>query len=94
MRRRVRVTGRRGADFIIVDDPLKPEEALSNTLRKAVTEWFDFSPQTIGLSQNPFGQVGEYDIGWSFTNHQPINFPLNGCQPFIPLSAGPKKVHG
>jgi predicted phage terminase large subunit-like protein len=34
------LTGR-GADFIIIDDPLKPEEALSDTQRKAVNEWFD-----------------------------------------------------
>jgi predicted phage terminase large subunit-like protein len=34
------LTGR-GADFIIIDDPLKPEEALSETLRKNANEWFD-----------------------------------------------------
>ena len=34
------LTGR-GADFIIIDDPLKPEEALSDTQRKAVNDWFD-----------------------------------------------------
>jgi predicted phage terminase large subunit-like protein len=34
------LTGR-GADFIIIDDPLKPDEALSDTLRKAVNDWFD-----------------------------------------------------
>jgi predicted phage terminase large subunit-like protein len=34
------LTGR-GADFIIVDDPLKPDEALSDTQRKACNEWFD-----------------------------------------------------
>jgi len=33
------LTGR-GADFIIIDDPLKPDEALSETQRKAVNEWF------------------------------------------------------
>lgn len=31
----------RGADYIIIDDPLKPDEALSDTQRKAVNEWFD-----------------------------------------------------
>jgi predicted phage terminase large subunit-like protein len=31
----------RGANFIIIDDPLKPEEALSNTQRKTVNDWFD-----------------------------------------------------
>jgi len=34
------LTGR-GADYIIIDDPLKPDEALSETQRKAVNEWFD-----------------------------------------------------
>ncbi|MBV8090298.1 MAG: hypothetical protein JO139_12125 [Alphaproteobacteria bacterium] len=34
------LTGR-GADIIIVDDPLKPEEALSQAERQAVNEWFD-----------------------------------------------------
>ncbi|MGA2103356.1 MAG: phage terminase large subunit [Candidatus Sulfotelmatobacter sp.] len=34
------LTGR-GADFIIIDDPLKPDEALSESQRKGVNEWFD-----------------------------------------------------
>jgi predicted phage terminase large subunit-like protein len=34
------LTGR-GADFIIIDDPLKPDEALSDTQRKTVNDWFD-----------------------------------------------------
>jgi predicted phage terminase large subunit-like protein len=34
------LTGR-GADIIIIDDPLKPEEALSQAQRKAANEWFD-----------------------------------------------------
>jgi predicted phage terminase large subunit-like protein len=34
------LTGR-GADFIIIDDPLKPDEALSETQRSAVNEWYD-----------------------------------------------------
>jgi predicted phage terminase large subunit-like protein len=34
------LTGR-GADFLIIDDPLKPDEALSDSQRKAVNEWFD-----------------------------------------------------
>src|SRR5262249_41796 len=34
------LTGR-GADIIIIDDPLKPEEALSQTQRRAANEWFD-----------------------------------------------------
>jgi hypothetical protein len=36
------LTGR-GADFIIIDAPLKPEEALSETQRKSVNQWFDNS---------------------------------------------------
>jgi predicted phage terminase large subunit-like protein len=34
------LTGR-GADIIIIDDPLKPDEALSVAQRKAANEWFD-----------------------------------------------------
>src|SRR5437016_4851843 len=34
------LTGR-GADIILIDDPLKPEEALSNAQRKAANEWYD-----------------------------------------------------
>jgi hypothetical protein len=33
------LTGR-GADIILIDDPLKPEEALSEAQRKAANEWF------------------------------------------------------
>ena len=33
------ITGR-GADFIIIDDPLKPDEALSESQRKAANEWY------------------------------------------------------
>jgi predicted phage terminase large subunit-like protein len=31
----------RGADFIIIDDPLKPDEALSDTQRKTVNDWYN-----------------------------------------------------
>jgi predicted phage terminase large subunit-like protein len=34
------LTGR-GADVIVIDDPLKPDEAISETQRKAVNDWFD-----------------------------------------------------
>lgn len=34
------LTGR-GADLIIIDDPLKPEDAMSVTQRKAANEWYD-----------------------------------------------------
>jgi len=36
------LTGR-GSEFIIIDDPLKPDEALSDTQRKSVNAWFDNS---------------------------------------------------
>jgi hypothetical protein len=36
------LTGR-GADIIIIDDPLKPEEALSVSHRRAANEWFDYT---------------------------------------------------
>ena len=34
------LTGR-GADLIIIDDPLKPDEAVSQTQRQAVNDWYD-----------------------------------------------------
>src|SRR5437763_15396869 len=34
------LTGR-GADIILIDDPLKPEEALSDAQRKAANDWYD-----------------------------------------------------
>src|SRR6266567_9291274 len=34
------LTGR-GADIILIDDPLKPEEALSDAQRQTANEWFD-----------------------------------------------------
>jgi hypothetical protein len=34
------LTGR-GAEVILIDDPQKPDEALSETGRKAVKEWYD-----------------------------------------------------
>ena len=34
------LTGR-GADCIVIDDPLKPDDALSETQRKAVNDWYD-----------------------------------------------------
>ena len=34
------LTGR-GGDFLIMDDPMKPDEALSDTRRQTVNEWFD-----------------------------------------------------
>ncbi len=36
------LTGR-GADYVIIDDPLKPDEALSDTQRKSVNDWYDNS---------------------------------------------------
>lgn len=36
------LTGR-GADLIILDNPLKPDEAMSETRRKGVNEWYDNS---------------------------------------------------
>ena len=32
---------RRGADIIVIDDPLKPEEALLQTQWRAANEWYD-----------------------------------------------------
>lgn len=34
------LTGR-GADFVIIDDPLKPDEATSEVQRKSINDWYD-----------------------------------------------------
>jgi predicted phage terminase large subunit-like protein len=39
------LTGR-GGDYLIVDDPLKPEDALSATARKSANDWFDSTLQS------------------------------------------------
>ena len=39
------ITGR-GGDILIIDDPLKPDEALSEVTRKNVIEWFDGTAYT------------------------------------------------
>jgi predicted phage terminase large subunit-like protein len=39
------ITGR-GADILIIDDPLKPDEATSDVVRKSVNEWFDGTAYT------------------------------------------------
>ena len=41
VRRSAAVLTGRGADLIVIDDPLKPEEALSQTQRQAANEWYD-----------------------------------------------------
>ena len=47
------ITGR-GADFIIIDDPLQPEEALSDRRRKAVNEW---------MSSTVYGRLNDPNRG-------------------------------
>lgn len=39
------ITGR-GADILIIDDPLKPDEATSDVIRKNVNDWFDGTAYT------------------------------------------------
>src|SRR5689334_10289311 len=45
------LTGR-GADIIVIDDPLKPEEALSDAQRQAANDWYDHTPSTTGSTTN------------------------------------------
>src|SRR5438105_11170821 len=52
------LTGR-GADFILIDDPLKPEEALSKALRLACNEW---------VSQHPL-QPAQRQAQWRDRDH-------------------------
>lgn len=39
------LTGR-GADIIIIDDAMKPEDALSDVLRAKANDWFDSTVQS------------------------------------------------
>src|SRR2546430_3513723 len=47
------LTGR-GADIILIDDPLKPEEALSAAQRQGCNEWYDHTPYS-PLNHKPHG---------------------------------------
>ena len=49
------LTGR-GADIILIDDPLKPDEALSDTQRRACNEWFDHTLYS-RLNDKPRGTI-------------------------------------
>ena len=50
------LTGR-GADIIIIDEPLKPEEALSQAQRQAANDWFDHTLYS-RLNDTRTGQAG------------------------------------
>ena len=49
------LTGR-GADLIIIDDPLKPEEALSQAQRQAANDWFDHTLYS-RLNDKRYGKI-------------------------------------
>ncbi len=49
------LTGR-GGDFILIDDPLKPGEAASDTCRQAVNDWYD-STVTSRLNNKETGAI-------------------------------------
>jgi hypothetical protein len=51
------LTGR-GADIILIDDPLKPEEALSDAQRQAANEWFSHTLYNI----EGVGQVAQREL--------------------------------
>ncbi len=50
------LTGR-GADIIVIDDPLKPEEALSDTQRQAANDWFSHTLYS-RLNDKRYGGIG------------------------------------
>ena len=52
------LTGR-GADIIIIDDPLKPEEALSDAHRESANEWFDHTLYS-RLNDKQQGAIGDH----------------------------------
>jgi len=47
----------RGADVIVIDDPLKPEEALSDLRRESANEWYDHTlyNRIVGRSASNLG---------------------------------------
>jgi len=49
------LTGR-GADLILIDDPSKPEEALSTALRRACNEWYDHTLYS-RLNDKRYGRI-------------------------------------
>ena len=49
------LTGR-GADVILIDDPLKPERALSDAQRKSANEWYDHTLYS-RLNDKPHGAI-------------------------------------
>ena len=73
------LTGR-GADLIVIDDPLKPEEALSDPCRASANEWYDST-----LSQPPQRQGEEC--------HRPRHAPATRGRPRRP-QAGARGVGG
>jgi hypothetical protein len=44
----------RGADLIILDDPLKPDQALSEAQRERVNEWYDNTLYTLCLPKTSY----------------------------------------
>jgi predicted phage terminase large subunit-like protein len=77
------LTGR-GADIILIDDPLKPEEALSEAQRRAANEWFDhtlysrINDKRSGAIVIIMQRLHEDDLVGHVLAHEPwevLNFP-------------------
>jgi hypothetical protein len=58
------LTGR-GGDVILIDDPSKPDEALSDTLRKITNDWFDHILYS-RLNDKRKGAIGEYNFAGQY----------------------------
>jgi predicted phage terminase large subunit-like protein len=95
------LTGR-GADIIIIDDPLKADDAHSEALRNKVNEWYSsalvsrINHKTTGAIvivtqrlhvDDLVGHVTEFDDSWTVLNLPAI------AQEDQQISVGPKKYH-
>jgi len=81
------LTGR-GADIILIDDPLKPEEALSEAQRKAANEW---SPSPAHAPQAQPGRAFDDSGGGSLldADHPQSRVTLPRCFPGYASTEGP-----
>jgi hypothetical protein len=64
------VTGR-GADVILIDDPLKAADALSEARRQSVNEWYDISSSSCSASTKTTSSA----MSWSRKNGTSSPFP-------------------
>ena len=75
-----RVLTGRGADIILIDDPLKPEEALSEAQRRAANDWYD---HTLYSRQNDKRRSAIVMIMQRLQEDDPVGRGVRNC-PLMP----------